>query len=93
MSLIQPIQYVFFGARGHGASAFAHPTLAGARRSDGAIFLPLAKGASQPALSIPKAGRAAAIAITRLSLPSPPSRGSGGCSAALAALEKCVCSD
>jgi hypothetical protein len=38
----------FFGARGHGASAFAHPTLAGARRSDGAILPPLGSLPSPP---------------------------------------------
>ena len=78
MSLIQPIQYVFFGARGHGASAFAHPTLAGARRSDGAILLPFAKRRIKAALSNPKACRAAAIEIARGAMPSPPSRGSDG---------------
>src|SRR5215469_11081421 len=59
----------FFGARGHGASAFAHPTLASARRSDGAILLPLAKGRiTAHAFFIPKAGGAPAIESTRCAM-------------------------
>src|SRR5215831_6721776 len=62
----------FFGARGHGAIAFAHPTLASARRSDVAILLPLAKGRiTARAFFIPKAGRASAIESTRCAMPSP----------------------
>src|SRR5262249_24862509 len=74
----------FFGARGHGASAFPHPTLATARRSDGAILLPLAKWAHHSprffhSQSRPRTGH------REHALPSPPARGSAGCSAALPA--------
>jgi hypothetical protein len=72
MSLIQPIQYVFSV---HVGTALAPlPTLRLlARAVPTAPFCrPLPRGASQPALSNPKASRAAAIEIARCSLPSPP---------------------